>query len=49
MTTPTATPLSVPVTPAQSAIQGRFLWYELMTTDPAAAQRFYSAVFDWSV
>jgi hypothetical protein len=27
---------------------GRFVWHELMTGDPAAAQRFYSAVVGWS-
>ena len=26
---------------------GRFLWYELMTTDVAAAKAFYSDVFGW--
>jgi predicted enzyme related to lactoylglutathione lyase len=27
--------------------QGRFVWYELMTTDPAAAQAFYGSVVGW--
>jgi predicted enzyme related to lactoylglutathione lyase len=27
---------------------GRFVWHELMTGDPAAAQRFYGAVVGWS-
>jgi len=27
--------------------RGRFLWYELMTTDPASAQAFYKAVVGW--
>lgn len=31
------------MTPAPS----RFVWYELMTTDAPAAQRFYSAVLGW--
>lgn len=26
---------------------GRFVWYELMTSDPAAARAFYSALFGW--
>lgn len=26
----------------------RFVWYELMTTDPAAAQRFYGRVTGWN-
>lgn len=29
------------------SIQGRFLWYELMTTDPGAAVNFYSKVIGW--
>ncbi|MFC3227503.1 VOC family protein [Marinibaculum pumilum] len=28
--------------------QGRFVWYELMTTDTAAAERFYREVVGWS-
>src|SRR6185437_2364543 len=28
--------------------EGRFLWYELKTTDPASARAFYSAVLDWA-
>ena len=27
--------------------RGEFCWYELGTTDPKAAQTFYSGVFDW--
>ena len=26
---------------------GRFLWYDLMTSDPAAAQAFYGSVMGW--
>lgn len=26
---------------------GRFVWYELLTTDPAGAQDFYPAVTGW--
>ena len=29
--------------------QGSFIWYELMTTDAAAAKRFYDSVVGWSV
>ncbi|MEO8142197.1 MAG: VOC family protein [Sphingomicrobium sp.] len=29
--------------------QGSFIWYELMTSDPAAAKRFYDAVVGWSI
>jgi predicted enzyme related to lactoylglutathione lyase len=32
---------------AQSNHRGRFVWYELMTTDPAAAQAFYTDVVGW--
>ena len=31
-----------------SDAQGRFVWYELMTSDTAAAKTFYSAVVGWS-
>jgi predicted enzyme related to lactoylglutathione lyase len=29
--------------------RGRFVWHELMTTDPAAAQKFYKDVVGWGV
>lgn len=28
---------------------GRFVWHDLMTTDAAAAQRFYCSLFDWRI
>ena len=28
---------------------GSFIWYELMTPDPAAAKRFYDAVVGWDI
>jgi predicted enzyme related to lactoylglutathione lyase len=28
---------------------GRFVWHELMTTDPAKSVAFYSALVDWSI
>jgi uncharacterized protein len=28
---------------------GSFIWYELMSTDPDAATRFYGAVVGWTV
>src|SRR5256886_8506111 len=34
--------------PAPS-LRGRFVWHELMTTDPDAAARFYPAVTGWKV
>jgi predicted enzyme related to lactoylglutathione lyase len=30
-------------------IRGRFLWHELMTTDPAKAQEFYTKVIGWGL
>ena len=30
------------------ALKGNFAWYELMTTDTAAAGAFYSSVVGWS-
>lgn len=30
-----------------SDIRGRFMWYELLTSDPAAATRFYGDVVGW--
>jgi len=30
-----------------SSFSGRFVWYELMTTDPAAAEAFYGRVIGW--
>jgi predicted enzyme related to lactoylglutathione lyase len=29
--------------------QGRFVWHDLMTTDPQAARAFYGALFGWTV
>jgi predicted enzyme related to lactoylglutathione lyase len=34
---------------ADSSVLGRFLWYELLTTDMKAAERFYGAVVGWTV
>ena len=28
---------------------GGFIWYELMSPDPAAAKRFYDAVVGWAI
>lgn len=36
-------------TVTRSAILGRILWYELLTTDMAAAETFYAAVVGWGV
>ena len=36
------------MTTAVSTLLGRPVWYELMTTDPAAAETFYDKVIGWS-
>ncbi|HSL69431.1 MAG TPA: VOC family protein [Longimicrobiales bacterium] len=33
---------------AEQATRGRFAWHELATTDPKAAEQFYSAVVGWT-
>jgi len=40
--------LSKQQTKGASANKGTFGWYELMTTDPAAAKTFYSSVVGWT-
>ena len=34
-------------TPSGAELPGKFVWHDLLTSDPAAAQRFYSALFGW--
>lgn len=34
---------------SDAPLRGRLLWYELMTTDIQAAERFYTAVVGWTV
>ena len=34
---------------SQSTPLGRFIWHELMTTDPAAAQQFYPTFMGWGL
>ena len=34
--------------PSGLHIPGKFIWFDLATADPAAAQRFYGSVFGWS-
>ncbi|HXQ78501.1 MAG TPA: VOC family protein, partial [Gemmatimonadaceae bacterium] len=41
-----ATSAQAPVRNA-NAVQGRFTWHDLMTTDPDAAKAFYTAVAGW--
>lgn len=33
----------------ETAVKGRILWYELLTTDMKAAEEFYSAIVGWTV
>jgi uncharacterized protein len=33
----------------ESDVRGRFLWYDLMTTDPKGAQAFYGKIAGWGV
>ena len=33
----------------KAVLQGSHIWYELMTTDPEAAGKFYGAVVGWSI
>lgn len=46
MTNPTASSASTPLTPATPS-RGRFVWYDLVTSDPDAAFAFYGAVAGW--
>lgn len=49
MTTPATTAAApTPLTPAAASVLGRFLWHDLMTSDVAAATRFYAAVAGWT-
>src|SRR5215468_11042009 len=36
-----------PPEPVMSASHGRFVWYELLTPDPEAAQEYYTNVVGW--
>ena len=36
------------MTTASSTLLGRPVWYELMTTDTAAAEKFYKNVVGWT-
>src|SRR5205085_9722746 len=44
----TATPPTAQGAVNATATQGRFVWHELMTSDPAAAQTFYKEVVGWT-
>lgn len=43
-------PTVPPVSPTPTATReiGHFVWYDLLTTDVAAAQRFYGSLFGWT-
>jgi len=45
-----AAPAMPPVTdpPTTVSIPGKFIWFDLITPDPRAAQAFYGKVFGWS-
>ena len=34
---------------ADASVRGRILWYELLTTDMKAAEKFYTAIVGWTV
>lgn len=34
---------------ADSTVSGRFVWHELLTTDPGAAQQFYTGICGWKI
>ena len=46
MSTPDATPTGT--SSGTSPRDGRFVWHELLSTDPDAAQAFYAALFGWN-
>lgn len=35
--------------PTHRHVAGKFVWFDLATIDPAAAQRFYATVFGWDI
>ena len=35
--------------PPTTAATGRFVWYDLMTTDPGGAKSFYTSLIGWSI
>ena len=43
---PAMPPIAEP--PTLKHIPGKFVWFELVTGDPVAAQRFYGSVFGWT-
>ena len=43
----TAKQPAITAAPAGTELPGKFVWHDLLTGDPAAAQRFYSELFRW--
>src|ERR1700735_2679800 len=41
-------PMSKPVASPATKVEGTFIWYDLMTTDPQLAATFYSEVIGWN-
>jgi uncharacterized protein len=48
MTTPTTDRTNATLGTSTTGPLGRIMWHELLTTDQAAAQRFYTSVFGWT-
>ena len=49
MTTSTSTtPQSVPAVQPSTLPHGRFVWYDLMTTEPESARKFYGEIVGWA-
>jgi uncharacterized protein len=46
-TSTSTTPQSVPAVQPSALPHGRFVWYDLMTTDPEAAKKFYGDIMGW--
>lgn len=38
---------AITAAPTRAELPGKFVWHDLLTSDPAAAQRFYSELFGW--
>ena len=38
---------AITAAPTGSELPGKFVWHDLLTSDPAAAQRFYAELFGW--
>jgi predicted enzyme related to lactoylglutathione lyase len=45
---PASAPTPGPLSEDGSRRAGKFIWYELITDEPEAAQRFYATVFGWT-